>query len=377
MNETLIKTPLEGDEIFVNMGPQHPSTHGVLRLALTTDGEVVRRAVPKIGYLHRCFEKSAEGTSWAGVVPFADRMDYVGAIGNEWPFCLGVETMANIEVPERGEYCRILAMELQRIASHLLAFGTFGIDMGALTPFLHAFRDREKIIDILERVSGARLLYHYIRIGGVMANFDDAALEMIKTVFSDLKRRIPEYHQLLSYNRIFIERTAGVGVITRDQAISYNITGPNLRATGFDWDLRKKEPYGFYDRFDFDVAVGTAEHGVLGDSWNRYMVRLHEIEESMKIIEQAMESIPEGPVANPPRMIKVPSGEIYCRAEAARGEIGYYIISDGGTGPFRVKAKSPCFCALAGFEEYSQGLLIGDIVATIGSIDIVLGEVDR
>lgn len=365
------------EELTVNMGPQHPSTHGVLRLLLKTDGEVVQSATPKIGYLHRCFEKSAESVQWLGVIPFADRMDYVGAIANEWPYCLAVERLAGFTVPERGEYCRILAAELQRIASHLLAFGTYGIDLGAFTPFLHAFRDREKILDILERVTGARLLYNYIRPGGVLADFDATALEMVRAFIKDFRTRLPEFHQLLTYNQIFIDRSAGIGVISKEMAIDYNITGPNLRATGIEWDLRRKDPYGIYDLFDFRVAVGTAEHGVLGDSWNRYIVRLTEIDESLKILEQALRSMPSGPFTNAPRMIKVPAGETYARAEGPRGEIGYYVISDGGTGPFRCKGKSPSFCNLSGFEEYSRGLLISDVIATLGSIDIVLGEVDR
>lgn len=368
---------LKADELVINMGPQHPSTHGVLRLLLRTDGEVVCAAAPQIGYLHRCFEKSAEGVPWPGVIPYTDRMDYVGAIGNEWPYCLAVEKLAGMTVPERGEYCRVIAAELQRIASHLIAFGTYGIDIGALTPFLHAFRDREKILDILEHVSGARLLYNYIRVGGVMADFDATALSMIRDFLDDFRTRIPEYHQLLSYNQIFIQRTAGVGVITREQALHYNITGPNLRATGMKWDLRRNDPYGVYDRFEFEIPTGTGEHGVPGDCWARYMVRLQEIEESMRILEQAIATIPEGPFFQAPKFLKVLPGEIYARCEGPRGEYGFYVVSDGQANAFRVKAKSPSFCALSGFEEFSRGMLIADVVATLGSIDIVLGEVDR
>lgn len=368
---------LKADELVINMGPQHPSTHGVLRLLLRTDGEVVCAAAPQIGYLHRCFEKSAEGVPWPGVIPYTDRMDYVGAIGNEWPYCLAVEKLAGMVVPERGEYCRVIAAELQRIASHLIAFGTYGIDIGALTPFLHAFRDREKILDILEHVSGARLLYNYIRVGGVMADFDAKALDMIRTFLDDFRTRIPEYHQLLSYNQIFIQRTAGVGIITREQALSYNLTGPNLRATGVRWDLRRNEPYGVYDRFAFDIPTGTGEHGVPGDCWARYMVRLQEVEESIRILEQAIATLPEGPFFQAPKFLKVLPGEIYARCEGPRGEYGFYVVSDGQANAFRVKAKSPSFCALSGFEEFSRGMLIADVVATLGSIDIVLGEIDR
>lgn len=360
------------------MGPQHPSTHGVLRLGLETDGEVVKRAEPMIGYLHRCFEKSCEGVNWEGIIPYTDRMDYVGAIGNEWPLCLAVERLADIEVPERAEYCRVIAGELQRIASHLLAFGTYGIDIGAITPFLHAFRDREDVLDILEHVSGARLLYNYVRQGGVMREFDETAIEMTKRFLGKFETRIPEYHQLLTYNRIFIERTAGVGVITREQAESYNITGPNLRAIGVNWDLRRNDTYSVYDKLEFDVAIGTAEHGVLGDCWNRYIVRLIEMEESMRIIRQAIAKMPgDGSIWNYKRNLKVPPGETYARAESPRGEVGYYVVGNAMLQAFRVKAKSPCFCALSAFEEVSRGFLLADVVATLGSIDIVLGEVDR
>ncbi|MBL4888847.1 MAG: NADH-quinone oxidoreductase subunit D [Candidatus Lindowbacteria bacterium] len=369
--------PLEGDDLFVNMGPQHPSTHGVLRLALQTDGEIVKCAKPQIGYLHRCFEKSAEGVLWEGIIPFTDRMDYVGAIGNEWPLVLGIESLLKHEVPERGEYCRVIAAEIQRIASHLLAFGTYGIDIGAITPFMHAFRDREKALDILEYVSGARLLYNYIRPGGVMSDFGERSIEMIRLFLDDMERRIPEYHQLLTYNRIFIERTAHIGVITKEQALSYNMTGPNLRACGVDWDLRRDDPYSIYNKLDWDVVLGTAEHGELGDCWNRYIVRLIEVEESISIIRQAIDLIPEGETWNRKASIKIPVGEIYSRAESSRGEVGYYIIANGQTQAFRVKAKSPCFCVLAGFEEITKNMLLADVVATMGSIDIVLGEVDR
>ncbi|MEK8022822.1 MAG: NADH-quinone oxidoreductase subunit D [Candidatus Hydrogenedentota bacterium] len=369
--------PIKADELVINMGPQHPSTHGVLRLLLKTDGEIVREAKPVIGYLHRCFEKSAEGVAWQGVVPYADRMDYVGAIANEWPFCLAVEKLANLPVSERSEYCRVISAELQRIASHFLAFGTYGIDLGAFTPFLHAIRDREKVLDILEHITGARLLYNYIRPGGVMADIDKHAIEMIKRFIADVRKRLPDYHQLLTFNKIFIDRTAEVGIISREVAMTYHITGPNLRATGLAWDLRRNDPYGIYDRFDFKVAVGTGERGVLGDCWNRYIVRLIEIEESLRILDQAISKLPAGPISMTPKNLKAPPGEIYSRCEGPRGEIGYYVIADGLMQPFRVKAKSPSFCNLSGFEEYTRDMLISDIIATLGSIDIVLGEIDR
>ncbi len=368
---------LRSEEMVVQMGPQHPSTHGVLRLEITTDGEIVRRAVPHIGYLHRCFEKCCEGVLWSGAIPYTDRMDYLAAMSQEWALVAGIERLHNVVVPERAEHIRVIVAELQRIASHFVSFGTYGIDMGAVTPFLHAFRDREKVLDIFERLSGARLLYNYIRVGGVLRDLDELSIEMTRAFVTDLRTRIPEYHQLLSYNKIFCDRTCGVGVIDAPTCLSYNITGPNLRAAGVNWDLRRDDPYGVYDRFQWNVAVGTAERGVLGDCWNRYMVRLLEIEESLDIISQALDALPVGDHIKAPRILKPPAGEIYMRQESPRGEIGFYIISDGANKAFRVKAKSPCFTALSGFETYAKDMLVADVIATLGSIDIVLGEVDR
>lgn len=368
---------VRSQELTIHMGPQHPSTHGVLRLEITTDGEVVRSVEPHIGYLHRCFEKHCEGVLWSGCIPYTDRMDYLAAMSQEWAFVAGVERLHGVEPTERAEFIRVIVAELQRIASHLIAFGTYGIDMGAFTPFLHAFRDREKILDVFERISGARLLYNYIRVGGVSRDFDEKAQAMTRAFLDDFETRIPEYHQLLSYNKIFLERTCGVGVITPEQALTYNITGPNLRACGIDWDLRRDDPYGVYDRFDWSVAVGDAERGVLGDCWNRFMVRLREMEQSVRIVRQALDALPEGEHIKAPRILKPPPGEIYSRQESPRGEIGFYIVSDGTQKAFRVKAKSPSFAALSGFHEYGTNMLVADVIATLGSIDIVLGEVDR
>ena len=370
----------KADELYVNMGPQHPSTHGVLHLGIKTDGEIVKDVRPHIGYLHRCFEKSAEGVKYSGVIPFTDRMDYVGAIGNEWPAVLGIERLLGQEVPPRGEWIRVVAAELQRIASHLIAFGTYGIDMGALTPFFWAFRERERVLDVFERMSGARLLYNYVRPGGVMRDLDPRTIEMARAICEEMLRRLPEYDGLLTYNKIFLQRTTGVGVVSREVALSYNLTGPNLRACGTRWDLRRDDPYSVYPEIEFDVPVGIDDASlgaVKGDSWNRYRVRLLEIEQSCRIVLHALDRLPAGDSWKRPKVVKPKPGEVYARAEAPRGEIGFYVIADGTDKPFRFKAKSPSFCALSGFHAYAKDHLIADVVATLGSIDIVLGEVDR
>jgi len=383
------------EEMIVNMGPQHPSTHGVLRLELKLDGEVVREAIPHIGYLHRCFEKHCEKLSYPQIIPFTDRMDYIAAMNQNWGFCLAVEKLMEMdekkkfEVPERAKYLRVLICELNRIASHLLAFGTYGMDMGAFTPFLYAFRDREKILLLFEKICGARLTYNYIRIGGVSeiipmppgSIVEQKFLDEIKEVLDYFEPKIDEYNSLLTNNSIFTERTTGVAVMDKEMAISYGATGPNLRGAGLQWDLRKDEPYSIYDRFDFDIPYGkeVPEIGaVLGDCWNRYKVRMDEMKQSIRIIRQILEKpLPDGPVMAPLKAVRPPKGEIYFRSEAPRGELGFYIVSDGTPKPVRIKARSPCFSALSALRELSKGLMVADIIAIIGSIDIVMGEVDR
>ena len=287
------------DEMVVNMGPQHPSTHGVLRLELKLDGEVVREAIPHLGYLHRCFEKHSENLSYPQIIPFTDRMDYIAAMNQNWGFCLAVEKLMaadekkTFEVPERAEYLRVLICELNRIASHLLAFGTYGMDIGAFTPFLYAFRDREKILLLFEKICGARLTYNYVRIGGVSRDLPPEFLDEVKEFIDYFEPKIDEYNNLLSGNSIFIERTGGVAVMDQEMAISYGATGPNLRGAGLQWDLRKDEPYSIYDRFDFDIPFGKdmPELGaVKGDCWNRYKVRMDELKESVKIVRQILEA---------------------------------------------------------------------------------------
>jgi NADH-quinone oxidoreductase subunit D len=370
---------LKADELLVNMGPQHPSTHGVLRVVVRTDGEVVRKAVPHIGYLHRCAEKCGEAVTYQQFIPYTDRMDYLAAMANNFAFCWAVEKLGGVEVPERAEYIRVIVAELQRIASHLVFFGTYGMDVGAVTPFLYAFREREKILDIFERIAGARLTYSYGRVGGVMRDFDQVAVDMTKRFLDDFDHRWEEYNALLTENEIFIKRTANVGVIPRETAIAYALSGPTLRGSGVRFDVRKAEPYSVYDRFEFDVPVGTGRVGTLGDCWDRYWVRMAEMKQSSRIIRQALENLPEGPIANPKvlRVFKPAAGEVYFRAENPRGELGFYIVSVGDKKPYRCRVRGPSFCNLSVLSEVAKDCLIADVIAIIGSIDIVLGESDR
>ena len=375
------------DEMIVSMGPQHPSTHGVLKLELRLDGEIVREAIPHIGYLHRCFEKHAENLSYEQIVPFTDRLDYIASMNQNWGFCLAVEEMLTTDpskfesVPERAEYLRVLAGELNRIASHLLAFGTYGMDIGAFTPFLYAFRDRVKILFLFEKLCGARLTYNYIRVGGVSRDLPPDFLDDVSDFLDYFEPKIDEYNALLTNNKIFIERTAGVAVMDEKMTINYGASGPNLRGAGRKWDLRKDEPYSIYDQFDFEIPIGEEIPSlgiVLGDCWNRYMVRMDEMKESVKILRQLInKEWPEGPIMASMKAIRPPEGEIYSRSETPRGELGFYIISDGSAKPVRVKVKSPCFAALSALSELSRGLMLADIIAIIGSIDIVMGEADR
>lgn len=370
---------LESDEMILNMGPQHPSTHGVLRLVLRTDGEVVKGVRPVIGYLHRCMEKHSENVSYAGVVPYVDRLDYLAAMGNELGYVLAVEKLAKIEVPERVSYIRVIMAELQRIASHLVATGAYALDIGAVTLFLYTLRDRERIIDLFDEVSGARLLYNYIRVGGLAHDLTPGWTEKARDFLEYFRPKIQEYNDLVTYQKIFIERTANVGVIAPELAISYGVTGPNLRGSGVRWDIRKNEPYSLYDRFEFDVPVGQGEMGTVGDCWDRYWVRIREMEESARIVAQALADLPkDGDVRSAiPKVLKPPKGDAYMRVENPRGDLGFYIISDGTANPYRVKVRSPCFTAVSVLHEIAVGWMIADLVAILGSLDIVLGEIDR
>ncbi|MBB28879.1 MAG: NADH-quinone oxidoreductase subunit NuoD [Gemmatimonadetes bacterium] len=370
---------LQSDMMTINMGPQHPSTHGVLRLEIKTDGEVVEQAIPHIGYLHRCFEKHAENLTYPQVIPFTDRMDYLAAMNNNLAYVLAVEKLLELEIPERVEYIRVIMAELNRIASHLVSFGTYGMDLGAFTPFLFAFREREEIFDLFEMTCGARMLYNYIWVGGVSHDLPVGFIEKTRSFLKKFEGKLKEYNDLLSYNKIFVERTANVGILSLENAYSYNLTGPNLRGSGAQWDLRKAEPYSIYDRLEFDVPFGKGDMGTVGDCWDRYMVRILEMGESARIVSQALDQLPEGDVHKAvPRNVKPPKDvECYFRSENPRGELGVYVISDGTNVPYRVRVKSPCFTAMSVFDVLCRGHYVADAVAIIGSLDIVLGEIDR
>lgn len=368
---------LETEELIINMGPQHPSTHGVLRVEIVSDGEIIKGAYPDIGYLHRCFEKHSENREYGQVIPFADRMDYIAAMNMELGFCLAVEKLLAVEIPERAQAIRVIMAELNRIGSHLLALGTYSLDIGGFTPFLYAFRDREKILRIFEETCGARLLYNYIRVGGVQRDISKAIEAKIADFCKYFVPQLDEMNDLLSGNMIFVQRTANVGVISPNLAVSYGLSGPNLRGSGVNWDLRKVHPYSGYEKYDFDVCLGLGEHGVVGDCWNRYYVRVKEMYQSIRIIEQALKMMPDGPVmGGVPKSLK-PKGEVYYQTECPRGALGYHIVADGTKKPYRVKAKSPCFIAISTMDEMCSGMMLADVVAYLGSLDIVLGEVDR
>jgi NADH-quinone oxidoreductase subunit D len=369
---------LKTDTMILNMGPQHPSTHGVLRLELELDGELILNVIPHIGYLHRCFEKHAEAMQYNQIIPYTDRMDYLASMGNNFGYVITVEKLLGIQVPERVEYIRVIMAELQRIASHLVALGTNGLDIGAFTPFLFLFRDREKILSLFEMTCGARLLYNYMWIGGLSHDIHPDFQRLTKEFINYFRPTITELNNLLSFNQIFIERTANVGVLPLDTAISYGITGPSLRGSGLAFDVRREDPYSVYNKFEYDIPIGQGLVGTVGDCWDRYYVRVLEMEQSLRIIEQAIDQIPEGNVQSAiPKRIKPPKGTVYGRVENPRGELGYFIISDGNTNPFRVKVRGPSFVNLEVLGELCKGHLVADVIAILGSIDIVLGEVDR
>jgi len=368
---------LKTQDLIINMGPQHPSTHGVLRLEIVSDGEIIKALYPDLGYLHRSFEKHCEAREYLQVIPFTDRMDYLAAMNMELGFCLAIEKLLGTEIPERAQQIRVIVSELNRIASHLLAIGTYALDLGGFTPFLYAFRDREHVLRIFEELSGARLLYNYVRPGGVARDMSrglqDKTLEFCKY----FKPQLEEIDELLSGNLIFVKRTADVGVVPLDMAVSYGFSGPNLRGSGIQWDLRKEKPYSGYEKYEFDVPHGHGAKGTVGDSWDRYFVRVQEMFESVKIIEQAAKQLSDdGHMGAVPKAVK-PEGEIYMATECPRGELGYHIVADGSKKPYRVKAKSPCYIAISCMDELCSGMMLADVVAFLGSLDIVLGEVDR
>ena len=360
-------------ELMINMGPQHPSTHGVFRMVLWVDGEKIVNVEPHIGYLHRGSEKLCEGEQYAQIVTLFDRMDYLANFNNEMAFCSAVEKLMGLEIPERAEYIRVILCELNRIASHLLFVGTMGLDAGAMTPVMIAFRGRERIQGAFESISGARMMHNYIHVGGVKEDLPDNFRQIMDELLPLVSEDIEEADRLLTYNEIYLARTQGIGPITAEDAIDYGLTGPCLRACGVNYDVRKAEPYSIYDRFKFDVPVGFN-----GDTWERYFVRVQEMYQSLEIIEQALEQMPEGPVnALGRRLLRPPKGDVYIRQENPRGEIGVYLVSDGTDKPYRLKVRPPSFCNLSALKHLLQGVWVADSVMILGSLDIVLGEVDR
>jgi NADH-quinone oxidoreductase subunit D len=373
---TLSTFPLDEEEgtLIVNFGPQHPSTHGVFRLVMKLEGETIVDAVSVLGYLHRSVEKLSEERTYLQNVPFTDRLDYLAAMNNNLAYAVAVERLANIEVPERAEYIRVIMVELNRIASHLMATGALLNDAGAyFTPFLYCFRDREKILDLFEMASGQRLTYSYIRFGGVSRDLPEEFIPKARALLDEMPRNIDEYERLITTNEIFLARTKNVGVLPPDMAIDYSITGPMLRASGVNYDLRKAQPYSVYDRLDFNVPLGTN-----GDVFDRYMVRILEMRESIKIVQQALDQLPGGDArAKLPKMFKPPKGDAYAQVENPKGVLGYYIASEGGPEPYRCKVRSPSFINLGVLKPLLVGYKVADSIVILGSFDIVLGEVDR
>jgi NADH-quinone oxidoreductase subunit D len=362
------------DELVINMGPQHPSTHGVLRVVLRLDGERVVDADVVIGYLHRGIEKLSEHRDWQQIVMLTDRMDYVAAASNNLGYCETVEKLLQVEVPRRARYIRTILAELQRIASHNLWLGTHAMDIGAMTVFLYNFRERELVLDLFEEFCGARLTLSSMRVGGLPLDIPSGWARRVSAFCDLFETKIPEYEELLTHNRIWIERTRNIGVIAGADAIAIGLSGPPLRGSGVPRDVRKDEPYAAYDEFEFDVPIGSA-----GDIYDRYLVRLEEFRQSVRIIRQAIEGLPEGPVVGKvPRLIKPPAGETYHAIESPKGELGFFIVSDGrSNSPYRFRVRPPSFCNLQALPQLIRGHLVADVVAMIGSIDIVLGEVDR
>jgi NADH-quinone oxidoreductase subunit D len=362
------------DELVLNMGPQHPSTHGVLRVVLRLDGERVVGSDVVIGYLHRGIEKLCESRDWTQIVLLTDRMDYVAAATNNLGYCETVEKLMSIEVPRRARYLRTILAELQRIASHCLWLGTHAMDIGAMTVFLYAFRERELILDLFEEFCGARLTYNSMRIGGLPLDIPPGWDKKVLAFCDIISAKLVEYEELLTNNRIWLERTKGIGVISGEEAIAIGLSGPPLRGSGVKHDIRKDEPYAAYDEMQFDVPTGVA-----GDTYDRYLVRIEEFRQSIRIIRQAAEGLPEGPIVGKvPRLIKPAAGETYHAIESPKGEIGYFIVADGkSVTPYRFRVRPPSFCNLQALSRLIKGHLVADVVALIGSIDVVLGEVDR
>jgi NADH-quinone oxidoreductase subunit D len=387
---TVIEFDVRTDEMLVNMGPQHPSTHGVLRLVLRTDGEVISEVTPHMGYLHRCAEKIGENVTPIQFIPYTDRMDYLAGMNMNLGYSLAIEKLSNLKIPEKANVIRVIIAELNRIASHLVAMGTYGLDLGTFSPFLYAFREREQILDLLEEVCGARLTYSYITIGGVHDDLPPGWIDHCRKFLDYFKPRIEEYHTLLTRNHIFVKRTAGIGILPKELALSHGCTGPMLRgsldrtAGDPEWDLRRLEPYCGYEGYEFKVIIGPFDErpadAVLGDCWHRYYVRMLEVVESIKIIEQGLDKYPSAQGSHRVEPLRqLPAGECYVESECPRGQMGFHVVGSPAKSPvpLRVRAKSSCFANLSVTNEICKGCLIADIPAIVGSIDIVMGEIDR
>ena len=374
--KTSLQDDVEGEYLEVSMGPQHPSTHGVFRMDVVLDGETVIRLKPVFGYLHRNHEQIAENTSYLASMPYTDRLDYFCSLTNNWAYALTVEKLAGLQVPERAEYIRVITAELTRVVNHTCLAGFLLMDMGALgTPLMYAFREREKILDLFEALTGARMMCNYMRFGGCRVDLPSGWLEQAKAVVAEYPAFLDEFENLLNTNEILMARTQGVGKLPRELAVSAGVTGPMLRASGVDYDIRKVDKYGIYDRFTFRVPLG--EHG---DVYDRYMVRILEMRESINILQQALKEIPSGPIIDPkskPRNFRPKAGEAYGRIEAPKGELGFYVISDGSPNPYRYHVRAPSLINLTILEDMCLGHSVADVVVILGAVDIVLGEVDR
>jgi NADH-quinone oxidoreductase subunit D len=365
------------EELLLNMGPHHPSTHGVLRFIMHTDGEVMRKAVPDVGYLHRGLEKLAERTTYASYMPFTDRINYLEAIFANHVYAMAVERLLGVEVPPRAEYLRVIASELNRIANHDITLGCISMDIGAYTPFVYLLRERERINDLMEALCGQRLTYNYLRIGGVAHDAEDAWLKQLEGFLTHFEPVIDEFESLIAGNEILIKRLAKVAAISASDAIGFGLVGPNLRASGVDWDLRRDLPYSAYRDFEFKVPLGQGRLGTMGDCFERFAVRIEEMRQSCRIIRQAMAKLPSGEVRTRVPRIKPPAGEVYSAVEGARGELGLYLVSDGSDKPYRLKVRAGSFAALSIVEHVSPGLMIADLVAVIATLDTLAPEMDR
>ncbi len=369
----------EGSELVLNMGPHHPSTHGVLRFILKTDGEVIRRCIPDVGFLHRSIEKISESCTFPGFLPYTDRVDYLASMLANHSWAAAIEKLIGIEPPKRALYLRVIADELNRLISHLIGMGALALDVGATTPFLHMMREREHVNDLIEELCGQRITYHYHRIGGVAWDLPPGFRDRMLEYLDHAEAALPEIHRLLTKNRIFVERTAHVGVIPAERAISYGLVGPNLRASGVDFDLRRDEPYGAYPELEFEVQVGNGAMGTVGDSFDRYEMRFREMEQSIKLVRQALLKLPSGPIqADLPRKLKAPAGaHATSRIESARGGMLCWVVAGGKDKPWRTRFRTGSFTSMSVIEEIAEGMMIADVVVLIASLDVLAPEVDR